>query len=73
MLYLVLALSLSGGLVDRPSTHITATPPRQHQVKLADGSVGIPPTQVAEGGVGVPPRTQVAEGGVGVPPRTRAV
>ena len=59
MLYLVLALSLSGGVVDRPSTHITATPPRQGQVKLAENSIGIAPLQVAEGGVGVPPR-QVA-------------
>ena len=62
MLWLVLALSLSGGVAVRSSTEIATTSPQQ----LTEGSVGIPPRTVAEGSVGIPPRN-VAEGSVGIP------
>ncbi len=47
MLCLVLALSLSGGVADRPSTDITATPPAQGQVQVAEGATGVPPRTAA--------------------------
>jgi hypothetical protein len=78
MIWLGLALSLSGGVADRPDTQMTVATAGSGQVQVADGTVGIPPRRsslVADGTVGIPPRRSslVADGTVGIPPRNSSL